>query len=674
MKGDVFVSVKLAGSGSVEEFSPSGNLIQTLTDASGTRTTTGSTFDTANNFYMTDFDSQEVSKFDPNGKLLGTFGSGFSAVPESIVFDASGNAYVGQLKLGAIPPPILKFDSTGNLLASFSPAVEDGGTDWIDLAADQHTIFYTSRGHDILRFDTSTNTQLPNFNTTPLFGNAYALRILPDGGVLVADFSVVDRLDASGNLVQIYGPTGISVGQLFALNLDPDGTSFWTADAGTANVFHFDIASGKLLGSFNTGTGPNSVFGLSVFGGMTTALSADLAITMTASPNPTVANPLTYTLTVSNSGPDNATGVTVRDTLPGSVNFVSATSSQGSCSQSNGVVTCTLGNIANGGSATITLVVTPTQAGTITNVATVTGNEPDPTPGDNTATLMTTVQGGQVSQPVVTCVAINPIAGAPFSGVVATFTDADGGSSSAFSATLDWGDGTTTTGTIATNGNGFNVSGFHTYAFHGPETLIVTVNDTDGTSGKGTCPLTVTATGLFSTANQNATINFWAGTRGQALIDSFNGGPSSTALATWLATSFPNLYGASAGANNVTGMTNAQVAALFLTFYAEARPKPDAQALTLALDIYATTLSLGGTAGTAYGFSVTSTGLGASFVLVGANGAAFDVADNQGIVAYDLLRAANAHAVNGVLYSGNSALLQEFLNVVIDLNDTGMNG
>ena len=113
---------------------------------------------------------------------------------------------------------------------------------------------------------------------------------------------------------------------------------------------------------------------------------------------------------------------------------------------------------------------------------------------------------------------------------------------------------------------------------------------------------------------------------------------------------------------------------MFLTFFAEPHPAPDAQALTLALDIYATTLSLGGTAGTAYGFAVWSTGLGASLVQIGANGAAFDAPDNVAVTAYYLLTEANKHAFNGVLYSGNSALLQEFLNVVIDLNDTGMNG
>ena len=57
-----------------------------------------------------------------------------------------------------------------------------------------------------------------------------------------------------------------------------------------------------------------------------------------------------------------------------------------------------------------------------------------------------------------------------------------------------------------------------------------------------------------------ATIGFWHNKNGQALIDSLNGGPTATNLANWLASQFPYLYGASS-ANNMTGKTNADVAA-----------------------------------------------------------------------------------------------------------------
>ena len=75
------------------------------------------------------------------------------------------------------------------------------------------------------------------------------------------------------------------------------------------------------------------------------APGADAAITMVASPDPaTVGNNLTYAITVANIGPSNdvATGVTVTDTLPGNVTYVSATPSQGTCTGTS-TVTCNLG-------------------------------------------------------------------------------------------------------------------------------------------------------------------------------------------------------------------------------------------------------------------------------------------------------------------------------------------
>ena len=119
--------------------------------------------------------------------------------------------------------------------------------------------------------------------------------------------------------------------------------------------------------------------------------SADLSITKTDSPDPvTVGQTLTYTITVTNNGPSGATGVTVTDTLPGSVTFVSASPTQGSCTPSSGTVTCNLGSLANGASAIITIQVTPTATGTITNSAIVTGNENDPNTGNNNTGPVTT--------------------------------------------------------------------------------------------------------------------------------------------------------------------------------------------------------------------------------------------------------------------------------------------
>jgi len=113
--------------------------------------------------------------------------------------------------------------------------------------------------------------------------------------------------------------------------------------------------------------------------------SADLIVTQSDSPDPVpVGETLTYTVTVANNGPSDATGTTLTDTIPTNSTFVSATPSQGTCSETAGVVTCDLGTLINGGMATVAIAVTPTLDGTITNSASATSDLCDPFPGDET--------------------------------------------------------------------------------------------------------------------------------------------------------------------------------------------------------------------------------------------------------------------------------------------------
>jgi hypothetical protein len=165
-------------------------------------------------------------------------------------------------------------------------------------------------------------------------------------------------------------------------------------------------------------------------------------------------------------------------------------------------------------------------------------------------------------------------------------------------------------------------------------------------------------------SGQTAGIGFWHNSNGQALINGFNGGPSATALSSWLSDAFPNLYGTGAGANDLTGFTNAQVAGFFLTQFSLPGPKLDAEVLATALDVYATTLSLGGTLGQQYGFTVTAAGLGADSVNVRSDGAAFDVTNNSTRNVYQLLKAVNRHSVGGVLYNGDKALRKDASDLI----------
>ena len=260
--GDVFAGV---GNGQVKVFSHTGVLKQTLDTTTGSDEVSGAAFDNAGNYYVTGFQANSLSKFDSDGNMVNAhFATGFgSNNPESITFDSSGHMFVGQADGTG---QILEFNAQtgGAPIASFSPAPGDRGTDWIDLAADQRTIYYTSEGNQVKRFDIVSNMQLTDFAGNLPGPTAYALRILTDGSVLVADTDQVVHLDSSGNIIKTYTLSGGD--NLFALNLDPDGTSFWTGNIDSdGELWEVDIDSGAILENFFPRPSVD-VAGLAVFG------------------------------------------------------------------------------------------------------------------------------------------------------------------------------------------------------------------------------------------------------------------------------------------------------------------------------------------------------------------------------------------------------------------------
>jgi hypothetical protein len=134
----------------------------------------------------------------------------------------------------------------------------------------------------------------------------------------------------------------------------------------------------------------------------------------------------------------------------------------------------------------------------------------------------------------------------------------------------------------------------------------------------------------------------------------------------------PNTFGIHASGNNLTGQSNAYVAALFQQDFVMKGVKLDAQVLATALSVYATNATLDPTKMAAgYGFTVSGDGAGTATANVGGNGDAFGVANNSTLTLMDLLLAADAQAVNGVLYGGNTAKRNEANNVFSAVNQAG---
>ena len=109
----------------------------------------------------------------------------------------------------------------------------------------------------------------------------------------------------------------------------------------------------------------------------------DLILTKSDSPDPaTVGTNVTYTITVTNSGPDIATDVELTDVLPAGVGLLSMSATTGACAGSSTIV-CDLGDLAPGTSATVIIVVSTSAAVKLTNTATVSSAESDTDPSNN---------------------------------------------------------------------------------------------------------------------------------------------------------------------------------------------------------------------------------------------------------------------------------------------------
>jgi len=212
---------------------------------------------------------------------------------------------------------------------------------------------------------------------------------------------------------------------------------------------------------------------------------ANLAIAKSYSPaNPTVGSQIVFTITASNLGLSNATGVIVNDPLPAGYSLDSITTSQGIYTSPNWNV----GNILAGSSASMQVYAIVQPTGSLTNTAIISGDQPDPNSSNNTVTVTpsltnvppvanndttTTLEDNAVSINVV-----NPI---PSSA--STDTDIDG---TVNPSTVDLQPGGAINNNGVSAGGNWTVTpgGLVTYTpnanFNGLDSISYTVNDDDG--------------------------------------------------------------------------------------------------------------------------------------------------------------------------------------------------
>ena len=206
--------------------------------------------------------------------------------------------------------------------------------------------------------------------------------------------------------------------------------------------------------------------------------AADLAVSLSG-PAAAVEGTATYDVTISNLGPSDAPNSVLSYVIPAGTQVVSASVGQGTWFVSNGQLFMQLGTLANGQRVTGNFTLALSDEGTtMANVVSVSSGLSDPDSSNNTASLSTSVSEAALN--VTGGFALSATEGATSSAAtLALFTDLGGAESlSDYSATINWGDGSSSAGTLNYDANTgqFSVTGSHQYAEEGTYALAITVH------------------------------------------------------------------------------------------------------------------------------------------------------------------------------------------------------
>ena len=325
-------------------------------------------------------------------RLVGAGTQGTQIQNNAIGTDLAGTANLGNTLDGVRIDTGASGNSVGGVLTGVGNVIANNGGAGVDVisgnnnAIRRNSIFSNSGLGIILAPGANNNQAAPTLTTSTTTSGVTTV-----SGTLNAAASTQYTIEFYGNTTQ--DPTGFGEGRTFVgstvVTTDSSGKATFSANTTTAVPVNQFVSSLAIDATGNTSQFSNDV--------TNNPPSADLAITGTSSPNPVAGGGyLTYTFTIKNSGPNNATNATFVDNLPSSLTFVQITASQGTTGNSGQSATANLGTIAPNGTVTVTVVAVPaasTAGTTISNTGTVSATE-DTQTGNNSVAVQTTVVQG----------------------------------------------------------------------------------------------------------------------------------------------------------------------------------------------------------------------------------------------------------------------------------------
>ncbi len=319
----------------------------------------------------------------------GLFGNGDDTTATTTTADGTGALALGEYRFTGVAP--------GTYRVTFDLST-----------AGSYVLTEPNVGLDVLDSDAAPEgvTEGTTASFTIISGDANPT--IDAGGYELATIGDLVFEDLDGNGIADDGATGI--GGVTVDLYESDGTTLVTSTVTAADgSYSFSVAPGSYVVDVDESTMPSPVtlttgnepLSVTVQSGDAFAdgdfgyrLETDLSVTKTDSADPVAdTGSFTYTVTATNNGPVDATNVVVVDTLPAGLTFDGAGSTPGCVEVPVGTVRCALGSLASGASIAVTIAVdvVPGTDGTVINTVTVSGDQDESTPIDNTDTEPTTI-------------------------------------------------------------------------------------------------------------------------------------------------------------------------------------------------------------------------------------------------------------------------------------------